>query len=58
MSERLKGGRGRGIPRVWGEGAELNLVNTGVVGQRGKDRECGYGFGRVEWAGGSLPTPV
>lgn len=47
-------GEGRGIPRFWGKGVELNLVNVGVVRNQG-ERE-----GRVRMGGGvgrgSLPT--
>lgn len=48
------GGEEGGIPRFWGIGVELNLVNVGVVrnqaGREGRVR-MGGGVGR-----GSLPT--
>lgn len=57
-----KEGRGRGVPRFWGKGVELNLVNVGVCqesdgeGVRGGDVGRGWGVGEGSGQGGpSLP---
>lgn len=51
----VKRGAG-GIPRFWGNGVELNLVNVGVVGNRvgeeGRGGGVGAGWG---WSRQGLP---